>query len=199
MLRYYSNPPTWRGWGSSCYEAGLPAVFSQCRSWKGWNFTSPQVFQSFRHLLASLLDVELSMENPHKAVVHGPQCLPVFSTKKTPRVCFMSWTPATREKLAFASLIWANLAEKHFSTCFTSCPRRIIRCSWVVSDNVVLQYVAIITVCELSKDCWDFFTFLGHVKGHICCLPKKNHYWRAHSWLEIPKGNAFQEVRFLIY
>ena len=45
--------------------------------------------------------------------------------------------------------------------------------------------VAIITVCDLSKDCWDVFTFLGHVKGHICCLPKKT-LLEAHSWLEIP-------------
>lgn len=109
-----------------------PVFFCQCRSYKGWNFT-PQVFglpklSTFAWIIVGCWTCD----------------------RKCPSPAIFCFGRGRVENPAFASLIWANLAQKLFSTCFTTCPRRTTRCSRVASDEVLLQ-------CWLSKDCCEWF------------------------------------------
>lgn len=118
---------------SGNHEAGdCRRFFCQCRSYKGWNFT-PEVFglpklSTFAWIIVGCWTGDI----------------------KCPSPAIFRFGRGRVENPAFASLIWANLAQKLFSTCFTTCPRRTTRCPWVASDKVLLQ-------CWLSKDCCEWF------------------------------------------
>ncbi len=185
-------------------RGGVGAVAAMKQVTAGCFFSVPKLKRLKHHITTGLpklstfawmiVECWTGSGNPHKAAVHGwPQCLPVFNKKRTPCL-FHVLGSGDGWKTCFCQSHLGQIGREALFYMSYNMPKKN---NQVLMGRVGRRGVAIITVCELSKDCWDFFTFLGHVKGHICCLPKK-HYWRLIAGSKFPpfflKENAFQEV-----